>query len=130
QLQVYDTRDLDFNIRIWVMHNNKWLFSDSSDIPLENRYPHLITLPKKNYDWEDFEAAIANCGNKQVSGATAPWVKLAFSLTDTTFKIDINTPNRVSMVFSYCWRSFLSLKVVDVFHSPDHPRFIMGHGYI
>jgi len=33
----------------------------------------------------------ANLGNRQVSGATAPWMKLAFSLTDTTFMIDINS---------------------------------------
>ena len=130
QLQVYDTRDLNFNIKIWVRHNNNWLFSDSLEIPLENRYPHVITLPKKNYDWEDFKAAIANCGNTQVSGATAPWMKLAFSLTDTTFKIDIKSPNRVRMEFSYCLQRFLSLKVVDVFQSPDHPHFIAEHSYI
>src|SRR5438477_6659795 len=130
QLQVYDTRDLNFNIKIWVRHNNNWLFSDSLEIPLENRYPHVITLPKKNYDWEDFKAAIANLGNRQVSGATAPWMKLAFSLTDTTFMIDINSPNRVRMIFSKPLQNFLSLKVVDVFQSPDHPHFIVEHSYI
>ena len=82
-LRVYDTRDKSFYIRTWVHSNGKWIKSDSAELPAESWFPHICSLPPKNYDWEDFKNGIENMGKSNRYGANPPVTRISLTFTGT-----------------------------------------------
>ena len=120
QLQVYETRDQDFSIRTWVLYGDIWVCSDHFDIARESRFPHIIMLPKKNYDWQDFKEAMECIGKKQLerNQTPTPVTNLTFTFTEHALVCKIGSFLRTCFTFSPDLGKFLSLPKMDVFQAP------------
>ena len=119
QLQVYDTKDKDFRIRTWVWHDNKWVLSDSFEIPSETRFPHIIELPKKNYDWQEFKEAVEGIGKQQDEGTTQRVTNIKFAFKEHVLHYQIVSTLRTCFTFSQDLVEFLSLSESDVYQAPS-----------
>ena len=113
QLQVYDTRTSVFSIKTWVWLNGAWLASDDPVIPKETQFPFIVTLPTKNYDWEDFKAAMAAITMKQDAAKRVTNIK--FSFEDDTLIVVFDATARTCIRFSDDLINFPSLPFQDLY---------------
>ena len=116
---MHDTRDQNFSTRTWVWYENKWVYSDYFVIPKETQFPHIIMLPKKNCDWQDFKEAMECIGKKQLerNETPTPVTNLTFTFTEHALVCKIGSFLRNCFTFSPDLAKFLSLPTIDVYQA-------------
>src|SRR5271167_2046583 len=121
QLQVYDTKDKDLSIKLWVVQNDVWVLPDNAEIPEESRVPHVYSLPKKNFDWEEFKEAVSAITSKvSTKGTPITHPRLKF-IDDNVLECVFNSAARTSLIFSPDLAEFLTVQ--DAYQPPDRPYY-------
>lgn len=122
-LQVYNTINKDFHVKTQVKWNGKWVSSDFHEIDMETSFPHVRSLPQKNYDWQDFKDAMTGITKEYVEGRPKPITNLTFTFKEDKLSCTIDSTHRTYFSFSPDLVKFLTLTTTEVYQDPYQNKF-------